>query len=130
MQAKFGDPPEDPPPTRPPEHVSMSAEDFEDEPEPEADASAQQESAPESQPAAHAEDEADSMEVEQEPTAYTGENGSLQFVIPRRANALFLRFLLGDARCFVTCSGVRVTCAARIICGDVPVNGGAPVSSS
>ena len=34
------------------------------------------------------------------------------------------------SRCFVTGSTCSVTCAARIICGDVPVNGGLPVRSS
>ena len=34
------------------------------------------------------------------------------------------------SRCLLTGSGVSLMCAARIICGEVPVKGGRPVSSS
>ena len=86
VEAKFGDPKDDP------------GSEILLDPVEEDDADA---AAPAPDPA-QADPDAESMAVDQDPNEKTQAGGLLQFVIPRKASSLFLRFLAGDKRCFVT----------------------------
>ncbi len=91
VEAKFGDPADDPGPPRGPDDLAPIIDDADA-----ADASA----AP--APTPGADSDAESMEVDQEPNEKVGADGLLQFVIPRKASRLYLRILAGEDRCFVT----------------------------
>jgi len=97
IQAKFGDPADDIDPPLP---------DAEDAPIIDADdgvdGSADVGAGAGLPAPAPGEEAPESMEVPQEPTATTGPNGALQFVVPRKASSLFLRLLAGGEKPFVT----------------------------
>lgn len=81
VEAKFGDPKDDPGPPPEPDIT------LDDDPP-----------APAEPPPAADPNEPESMEVDQEPNEQVAANGLLRVVIPRKASSLYLRFLLGDAR--------------------------------
>src|SRR6185436_7130170 len=98
VEAKFGDPADDPGPPRGPDDLAPIIDDDADS----ASADASAAPPPAAQPTPGADPDAESMEVDQEPNEKVGADGLLQFVIPRKASRLYLRILAGEDRCFIT----------------------------
>src|SRR5262249_23048361 len=106
VQAKFGDPADDPGPPPDPAATAPILDDSDGLlplPEDEAADGGAKTDASDSDPSKPADDtEPESMEVDQEPTATTGPDGVLQFAIPRKAGSLYLRLVAGFEKRFVT----------------------------
>ncbi len=95
VEAKFGDPADDPGPPRGPDDLAPIIDEDDSD-------GAGASPAPPPEPTPGADPDAESMEVDQEPNEKVGDDGLLQFVIPRKASRLYLRILAGEDRCYVT----------------------------
>jgi hypothetical protein len=113
VQAKFGDPVDDPEVAEPDPTASPILDDSDGllpmpDDDSDADSSASDDDDDDDDADAD-DDEPESMEVDQEPTVTTGPDGVLQFTIPRKASSLYLRLLAGADKRFVTADPKSLT---------------------